>query len=579
MKLQQSPRSLSQPGALAVTLIYTVSALIAWPFSGTIHGDDFSYMKTALDFSRTGHLLYNGWASMMLGWQAVWGAAAIRLFGFSFNVLRLSMLLLSMASVFLLYDILVRFRVKNAAFGTLTLALSPLFMPLSVGFMSDIPGLLSVLLCIAMCQRAISASTAKTTILWLIAASATNLLSGTVRQICWLGALVMVPATGLLLRKRRGVPLTSVLLETVSLGFVLACLHWYLRQPYAVPEHILMGRIDLQRLEHLGTQYVKVCLYLVLLTLPVGVAWFSTLRSFTREESITSATLLLLVFTAVAISLRHGYLPFYVMPWLIPMLATQGMTTPVPPLTEIVTLNLATRVVISILVVVTAVICSCRTSLWQRQRLSRFYSGNQPLVWILFPFAIAVVCLMSPRGMFTFVQDRYLLLLIPILLITALRVFEDTESPTLPVLSYVTLAVFAYYGIAGLHDREAMSRAEVKAMAALQNTGVPRKRIAEAFGPDEWYEVGLTGHVNNGTAAYPANQHATQVPLWDVPPACMPFNFYLIPHIRPRYILKAYRSDAPLGVCYQPSRFAPVPYTAWAFPFHRAIYTSGTGKP
>ncbi len=571
--------STARRGALSVTLIYAAVALLARPFSAYSHGDDFSYIRTALEYARTSHVVYNGWASMMLGWQAVWGAAIIHVFGFSFNALSSSMLVLSMACTYVFYGVLVRFGVRNAAFGTLTLALSPLFMPLSVSFMSDIPGLLSVLICIAMCQRAITAETDRATILWLIAACATNLLTGTVRQICWLGALVMIPATGYMLREKRGVIQTVVLQWTASLAFVLACLRWYNHQPYSVPEHVLVGHIRLPFLEHLGIQYIKVCLYLVLILLPVTIAWLSLWRSMTLRDTARIALIVLVIFAATAISLRHGALPNYIMPWFVPMLVSQGMTNSPPPIVDVVTVNLTARVIISLLVVLVGVVCVDRTRFWRSERLLRFYTDNQSLVWILFPFGVSVVCLISPRAMFSFIQDRYFLLLVPVLVPALLRVFEGSESLTLPGISYVVLLLFAYYGAAALHDREAGSRAEEQAMAALQNAGVPRNRIAQGFGPDEWYEVSLTGHVNANIPVHPANEpFLRNVPTWDVPTVCMPHDYNLIPHIHPQYILKSYKEDAAIGACYQPSRFVPVPYRAWVFPFHRAIYTVATAS-
>ena len=36
--------------------------------------DDFSYVRTAFLFARTGHYVYNGWTTAMLGAQIVWAA-------------------------------------------------------------------------------------------------------------------------------------------------------------------------------------------------------------------------------------------------------------------------------------------------------------------------------------------------------------------------------------------------------------------------------------------------------------------------------------------------------------------------
>ncbi len=179
-------------------MIYPVAAM---PF-----GDDFSYTKTALEFARTGHFVYNGWATAMLGWLIPWGALFIKLFGFSFTAVRLSMLPIAMATVYLFHDILRRFGINpaNAVLGTLTMALSPLFLPLASTYMTDVPGLFVIVVCIYMCQRAVAAKSNKAALYWLVFATLVNIAGGTVRQIAWLGALVMVPSTAWFLRERRG---------------------------------------------------------------------------------------------------------------------------------------------------------------------------------------------------------------------------------------------------------------------------------------------------------------------------------------------------------------------------------------
>ncbi len=196
----------SSRNALLCAAIFAMCWLIAQPFAKMPFIDDFSYTKTALDFARTGHFVYNGWATAMLGWQVPWGALFIKLFGFSFDVLRFSMLPIAMASVYLFHQILRRFGINpaNAVLGTLTMALSPLFLLLGASYMTDVPGLFVILLCIYMCQRAVAAKSDKAAVYWLIFATAVNVAGGTVRQIAWLGALVMVPSTAWLLRHRRG---------------------------------------------------------------------------------------------------------------------------------------------------------------------------------------------------------------------------------------------------------------------------------------------------------------------------------------------------------------------------------------
>ncbi len=72
----------------------------------------------------------------------------IKIFGFSFTVVRFSMLPIAMVTVYLFHQILRRFGINpgNAVLGALTLALSPMFLPLAASFMTDVPGLLVILI-------------------------------------------------------------------------------------------------------------------------------------------------------------------------------------------------------------------------------------------------------------------------------------------------------------------------------------------------------------------------------------------------------------------------------------------------
>src|SRR6202042_1690012 len=136
-------------------------------------GDDFSYIWTARTMAGTGHLVYNGWATAMLGWQIYLGALFIKLFGFSFTAVRASVLVVGMATAALLQRLFVRLGVNewNSTLATLTLTVSPLFLPLTFSFMTDVPGFFAILVCLYGCIRAIQASSDRAAIQWLIFAA------------------------------------------------------------------------------------------------------------------------------------------------------------------------------------------------------------------------------------------------------------------------------------------------------------------------------------------------------------------------------------------------------------------------
>jgi len=93
-------RFLAIRNGLACATLFTACFWISWPVAQMGFIDDWSFIKTAQVFARTAHLVYNGWSGPMLGWQVLWGALFIRLFGFSFMAVKLSILPIAIASVF-----------------------------------------------------------------------------------------------------------------------------------------------------------------------------------------------------------------------------------------------------------------------------------------------------------------------------------------------------------------------------------------------------------------------------------------------------------------------------------------------
>ncbi len=233
--------------ALICALAVLICGLVSRPYSSMGFVDDGPYILMAQHLAATGHIAYNGWATAIIGWQLYLGAAFIKLFGFTFTTVRASTLLVSMALAFVLQRILVYANIsqRNATLGTLALVLSPLYLILSVTFMTDISGLFAVALCFYGCLRALQAPTSRAAIAWIAFAVVTNALCGTSRQIEWLGILVMVPSTLWLLRSQRRVLLSGAAAVLLGALFILGCMLWFSLQPYSQPEHLFVRSFPL----------------------------------------------------------------------------------------------------------------------------------------------------------------------------------------------------------------------------------------------------------------------------------------------------------------------------------------------
>ncbi len=218
------------------SILFVVCILITWPVADLGINDDWSYIRSAQVFAHTHHFVYNGWSTAMLGWQIVLGAISVWIFGPSFTAVRLSMLVVAIATALLYHAALRNFGLNraHAIFGTLTFVLSPLFLSLSDTFMSDVPGFFSILLCLYLCQRAVASERDLQAALWLAAAGITNVISGTARQTGWLGVLVMVPFCGWMMRRRRFVFPTTILTWILGVISIKLLMAWFTRQPYSI---------------------------------------------------------------------------------------------------------------------------------------------------------------------------------------------------------------------------------------------------------------------------------------------------------------------------------------------------------
>ena len=258
---------------------------LIWPYADMGIGDDWSFIKMAQVLAQTGHIVYHGFGSPMLGWQAYFGALFIKLFGFSFTAVRFTTIIEAVATAYLLQRTCVRAGLNswNATLATLTFVLSPLFLPLAYTFRSDDSGVLCIVACLYMCLRALQSQSERSAIAWICLAALVNAVGGTVRQIAWLGLLVMVPCTLWLLRKSRRVLVTGGISWFIGVVFVAAAMYWFARQPYTIPVSLFPITIDWKAPILLGDIGVRSAGQLALLALPVLLMFSGSLRLWNRR--------------------------------------------------------------------------------------------------------------------------------------------------------------------------------------------------------------------------------------------------------------------------------------------------------
>ena len=570
--------------ALLLTLLLLAASLCAFPLSTSPVGDDAAFGETAMIFARTGQIVYVGWGAMPQTWQLLWSAPFLHLFGYTFPVLGASTLPLALLSIALFHGVLVRFGVgrRAAALGTATLAFCPVFLPLATIYQTDVPGLLVILVCVAMCQMAVLSMTMRSACTWLIAAGVVNLILGSLRQICWLGVLLMVPSTSWLIARRLGKTALWVGLAeaAVSVPMILWIMHWFLAHPYTFAEKII-GPVNPRMLVHAAMQYVMGALLLVALLSPVAVRLMGGGRyslSRAARMRIVGAVLTALAMLAAVARWRPVTMNKMIFPWLEPLLNNCGF----PQIdTGVMSFGLGMRILISLAVVALGWYLLERAHaamVTVAQPFRELLADDQALAAaaILGPYSLAYIVALAGRATFFEIQDRYLLLVLPsfltLFLLALERAAPESRLQKRRVqlshgLSIATLAFFAAISIAGSHSVQAYGSAVTRLNRRMEAHGIPRRAISEGFAADIQAQVVHGGHVNIQDLLNPANAYDPNVPRWDLPRACEVNIDRVVSRLHPVYYFSPPISPA----CFMASAIAPEPFVAWLPPFHREI--------
>jgi Dolichyl-phosphate-mannose-protein mannosyltransferase len=103
--------------------------------------DDWSYARSVKVLVEQGKLYYDGWNSMTLFLQVLYGALFCLPFGFSFEALRISTLVAGLAGSVGTYALLRQVSTNRlvAVIGSLTVMLNPAYFQFSFTFMTDVP--------------------------------------------------------------------------------------------------------------------------------------------------------------------------------------------------------------------------------------------------------------------------------------------------------------------------------------------------------------------------------------------------------------------------------------------------------
>ena len=555
----------SRAWAFFCVAVLLLCIVCSWPVAETGMHDDGFYISMARVLAQTGHIHYNGWGAPTLGIQLFVGALFIKLFGFSFTVVRLTTILVALATAALFQRTLVRSGVTefNAAVGAVTLMTSPVMLPVITSFITDLWCLFAIVLCLYCCLRSLQESEDRTAAFWIAAAAVGNALFGSTRQVAWLGVMVMVPATIYMQRHRR-MPRNVGLVSTLaSLLFVVGVLHWLAHQTYTLPESLAIDHVPdvLKR----PSIFVRPALEIPMLCLPVLFALLPRLRNLSRRGQWLTATVAGLVLLAAWREHTRGLLWSWAVPFntqygslfgpngVYHLWPVWGVRPTVLPLWFRSFLAIAT------------VSCTFAYIATISERKRIWGSSARSLVGVLAPFSLAYAALLLPRAAKDMTIDRYLLPLVAVAMIAFLLTFQSGIKRDLPKWSMALAGVVAVYSVLTLQDAFGMYRVVVRAGEELRAAGVPRTAFDGGWEYDGLSQLTVDGYVHQIGIRMPPGQQLL-FGHRPVGPCELPVAPW-IPDVRFEYAL----SYSATG-CGGPTNFPAITYRRFLSPHEVTVY-------
>ncbi|WP_353072128.1 ArnT family glycosyltransferase [Tunturiibacter gelidoferens] len=557
-------------GPILCGISLALAILVSHPVAEMGLDDDWSYIWSANALATTGHIIYNGWATAILGWQLYMGALFMRLFGFSFFIARVSVLIIAISTVVLIQRLLRRLGMSdwNATIGTLTIALSPVLLSVAFSFMSDVPGFFCIVLCFYSCTRAIQTSSTRKTIGWLVFATISNIAGGTVRQIAWLGALLVVPSTAWHLRRRSGVAIVALALWMLSVGAISWAMHWFNQQPYSLTDalvHPPHGQLKgvLRNIALRNTLAVSLFVLPVIagfiLKLPLHDRWtrFQAIFLFILSIVVGFCGLLFRKQINLELEITNG------------TVMNRGLTSGSGILgRQPDMLPYEFRMLLTLLLIASLLgfILFCLNA---SKIKGPDWEGKNRFTWsstgaLFVPYTVAYIFLLVTR---TNIFDRYLIPLILVAVAGLLRLYEQKIGGRLPSLTVGLILMFGAFGVCELHDLYARNRAVLDITNEILSTGVTRSEIRGGFEYDAWTQLQNSGYVNDPRLIVPTGAYRVFPMQPGLSTACQSWFSDLMPSLNIRFALAFDQTT-----CYTSSSFRAVSYNAWLPPHNRTLY-------
>ena len=461
--------------------------------------DDWTYAWSVERLFADGRFEVLDWSAVYPLGHSVWGAAWSLVFGFSFVTLRLSTLALSLLATYALYLILRELdaRPRVALLGAMTVAANPAFLLLSSSFMTDVPFVAWTLLALLCYIRAIRRG--KIHLLWWGGAWACMAFLD--RQIAFLTPLAVLP---LLMPRPGSEPKRSAVIVALGATWGAMVVCSLVMMSVVKPTGEMLKLVDrLQELLALPvTSYLRTNLYILctvaFYALPALLA-MATVRRLWRKPMLFVVTLSL---AAIMLGLA-GEIPVPLRPgntWsLVEVGGSRGLINGVlPPLDE-TTIEIVLRGAGLL-----AFGLALMSLAWPDSARARKASALPPVfrqlldaattlsMSLRMPLVIYLIAYLVLANMLWFYNDRYLIVLLPV--VVALALGGRQQGAEVPRVAWIPLAIFAAVAVVGTRDALRFNQSLHDSWQSLVDSGIPSSDIDAGYVWNGWW---LYAHPEN----------------------------------------------------------------------------------
>jgi 4-amino-4-deoxy-L-arabinose transferase-like glycosyltransferase len=462
-------RDLANLGLIAAS--FAIVLLLVNPTRTYPINDDWAYARSVQDL-----LAWNyrppQWAQTVTISHVAWGALFAYVFGFSFTILTISTLVASLVGLGIFYLLLRQFDIgpNYALFGVALLGCNPMYVYLSYTFMTDVTFvalMLASLLCfvLAFKQERVREG-------WLMLGSITCALAYLDRQF---GILACVSVLAYMWLRREWSWRRALMVAFIPALAVVGFTVWERSQP------VQLISIALENVNRGALANPVGLLLTKLLTITYSVAMLGLcllpllfLRRPLRLSIVAFG--LLAPFVVVLSTLDPGVLPVG------NIIVSTGLITPLYSRPALVPepvwwgLNVAGTLVLCLLVGSIARAAGAVRRGLEALR-GRMKPGPIALVYVLAGLLVPITFVL-PNSLF----DRYLLPVLPLVIIMALRILQRaSHAPAW--WRWAVMAPIALFSVGGMHDVAALSGLRWYRAETLADSGVAHHNINAGF---EW---------------------------------------------------------------------------------------------